>query len=82
MEWASVVGVTEAVGDVGAGGEVDPGVDIPGVLTSLVRVEQLVQTSSPVELLSLLTPPICAVQFRHPPLLEGEDVGLVSPQVE
>ena len=82
MERGPVVGVTEDVGDVGAGGEVHLGVDMPGVLTTLVRVEQLVQTSSPVEILSLLTLPSCSVEVRHPPLLQGEDVGLVSPQVE
>ena len=74
--------MTEAVGDVGADGEVDLSVDIPGILTSLVRVEQMVQTSSPVELLSLVTLPRFPVEVRHPPLLQGEDVGLVSPQVE
>ena len=74
--------MTEAVGDVGAGGEVHLGVDMPGILTSLVRVEQIVQTSSPVKIFSLVTLPSCSVEVRHPPLLQGEDIGLVSPQVE
>ena len=69
--------MTEAVGDVGADGEVDLSVDIPGILTSLVRVEQMVQTSSPVELLSLVTLPRFPVE-----VLQGEDIGLVLPQVE
>ena len=74
--------VAEDVGDVGADGELHTRVDIPGVLTALVRVEQMVQTSSPVVILSLLTLPVCSVEVGHPPLLQGEDICLVSPQVE
>ena len=57
-------------------------VDLPGVLTALVRVEQMVQTSSPVVLLSLLTGSSSSVEVGHPPLLQGKNIGLVSPQVE
>ena len=74
--------VAEDVGEVGADWELHLRVDIPGVLAALVRVEQMVQASSPVVILSLLTLSSCPVEAGHPPLLQGENICLVSPQVE
>ena len=82
MEGGSAVGVAEDVGDVGADGELQLRVDLPGVLAAFVRVEQTVQTSSPVVVCPLVTLPIISVEAGHPPLLQGEDIGLVSLQVE
>ena len=82
VQRGSVVCVAEDVGDVGADGELHTRVDYPGVLAALVRVEQMVQTGSPVVILSLLTLPVSSVEVGHPPLLQGEDICLVSPQVE
>ena len=82
MEGGSVVGVAEDVGDVGADGELQLRVDLPGILAAFVRVEQTVQTSSPVVVCPLVTLPIISIEAGHPPLLQGEDIGLVSLQVE
>ena len=82
VERGSVVSVAEYVGDVGADWELHLRVDMPGVLTSFIRVEQMIQTCSPVVILSLLALPGRAVDVRHPPLLQREYVGLVPLQVE
>ena len=74
--------MSEDVGEVGADWELQVTVDLPRVLTTLPRVEQMVQASSPVVILSLLTLPVCSVEVGHPPLLQGENICLVSPQVE
>ena len=78
----SVVCVAEDVGEVGAGWQLHLRVDIPGILAALVRVEQMVQAGSPVVIPSLITLPSCSVEVGHPPLLQRENIGLVSPQVE
>ena len=82
MEGGSVVGVAEDVGDVGADGELQLRVDLPGILAAFVRVEQTVQTSSPVVVCPLVTLPIISIEAGHPPLLQSENIGLVSLQVE
>ena len=74
--------MAEDVGEVGADWQLDLSVDIPGVLAALVRVEQMVQTGSPVVIPSLVTLPSCSVEVGHPPLLQSENIGLVAPQVE
>ena len=74
--------MAEDVGEVGAHWEVQVRVDMPGVLTTLPRVEQMVQTSPPVVFLSLLTLSSSSVEVGHPPLLQGENICLVSLQVE
>ena len=73
------MGVAEDVGQVGAHGQLKPGVGVPGVLAAFVGVEQMVQTSSPVVSNLLLTSPVRPVQVGHHPLLQGEYVGLISP---
>ena len=82
VERGPAIGVAQDVGDVGAHRELHPRVDLPGVLTAFVRVEQLVQTGSPVVILPLVTLSIISVEVGHLPLLEGENIGLVAPQVQ
>ena len=72
----------EDVGEVGADWELHLRVDLPGVLTTLSGVEQMVQAGSPVVILSLVTLPSFSVEVGHSSLLQGENICLVSLQVE
>ena len=42
----------------------------------------MVQTTSPVVILSLITPPLLSVKVSHPSLLQGENISVVRPEIE